>query len=82
MNGGSGVVVRWGLAVLCEARSPAHHTAVVPLCLPVAAPCLPPAAPAVGFPPVETRKEEPPAADGTPAVKESLVSLLVNDCLK
>lgn len=36
---------------------------------------------AVGYPPVEAR-EEKKAADGKPAAQESLVSLLVNDCLK
>ncbi|EFN51043.1 hypothetical protein CHLNCDRAFT_141550 [Chlorella variabilis] len=37
---------------------------------------------AIGYPPVEARKEAPPNADGSQAPKESLVSLLVNDCLK
>lgn len=35
-----------------------------------------------GFLPVEVVKPKEPEADGTPAKKESLVDLLVNDCLK
>jgi sugar phosphate permease len=36
---------------------------------------------AIGYPPVEAR-EEKKGDDGKPAAQESLVSLLVNDCLK
>ncbi|KAI7837430.1 hypothetical protein COHA_008742 [Chlorella ohadii] len=36
---------------------------------------------AVGYPPVEAR-EEKKSRDGKPAAQESLISLLVNDCLK
>ncbi len=35
----------------------------------------------VGYPPVEAR-EEKKGNDGKPAAQESLISLLVNDCLK
>lgn len=38
--------------------------------------------PAVGYPPVEARDEQKAAGGGKPAAQESLVSLLVNDCLK
>ncbi len=37
---------------------------------------------AVGYPPVEAPKVAPKNLDGSAAPKESLVSLLVNDCLK
>uniref|UniRef100_A0A1D2ACF3 Major facilitator superfamily (MFS) profile domain-containing protein n=1 Tax=Auxenochlorella protothecoides TaxID=3075 RepID=A0A1D2ACF3_AUXPR len=35
-----------------------------------------------GFPPVELKKAAPVAAGATPKPKESLIALLVNDCLK
>ena len=53
-----------------------------PACLAHTWPCHGLLPPAVGYPPVEAREEKKPGSDGKPAAQESLVSLLVNDCLK